>query len=100
MFDLKDKIIETFLPFNPEKIILFGSMARDDHDQASDIDLIIVYGTDKRFLDRLEELYGSWKIPKAVDILAYTPSEFEAMAAESAFMQKILSEGCIIYERA
>jgi predicted nucleotidyltransferase len=99
MSDLKDKIIETFLPFNPEKIILFGSMARNDHDEVSDIDIIVVYGTDKRFLDRLEELYASWNIPKAVDILAYTPTEFEEMAAESAFMQKILSEGRIIYER-
>jgi len=97
--DLKDKIIETFRPFNPERIILFGSMARRDHDESSDVDLIVVYPTEKRFLDRLEELYGSWSIPKAVDILAYTPLEYERMAAESGFLQKVLSEGQVIYER-
>jgi predicted nucleotidyltransferase len=97
--DLKDRIIETFRPFDPERIVLFGSMARSDHDEASDVDLIIVYETDKRFLDRLEELYLSWNIPKAVDILAYTPSEYESMAAQSGFLQKVLSEGQMIYER-
>ena len=97
--DLKDKIIETFRPFNPDRIILFGSMARSDHDEASDVDLIVVYRTEKRFLDRLEELYGSWSIPKAVDILAYTPLEYETMAAESGFLQRVLSEGQVIYER-
>lgn len=96
---LKERIIETFRPFDPQMIVLFGSMARSDHDEASDIDLIIVYETDKRFLDRLEELYMSWNIPKAVDILAYTPSEYESMAAESGFLQKVLSEGQVIYER-
>jgi len=98
--DFKKKIIETFKRFNPERIILFGSMARNDCDEASDVDLIIVYETDKRFLDRLEELYLSWTIPKAVDILAYTPSEYKSMATESGFLQKVLSEGQVIYERS
>ena len=100
MRDLEDKIIETFRPFKPERIILFGSMARTDHDEESDVDVIVVYETDKRFLDRLEELYSSWNIPKAVDILAYTPAEYEKMSTESAFMQRILSEGKILYERS
>jgi predicted nucleotidyltransferase len=100
MVELTDRIIETFLPFDPERIILFGSTARRDDDDVSDVDLIVVYDTDKRFLDRLEELYRSWKIPKAVDILAYTPLEFNRMASESAFLKKVLSEGIVIYERS
>jgi uncharacterized protein len=99
IFNLKEKIIEAFRPFDPQKIVLFGSMARDDHDEASDVDLIIVYETNKRFLDRLEDLYMNWNIPKAVDILAYTPSEYESMSADSGFLQKVLSEGQVIYER-
>ena len=91
-------IIATFLPFNPIKIILFGSMATDHHDEHSDVDLIIVYDTNKRFFDRLAELYMSWSFPRAVDILAYTPQEFEAMLEETYFLQDVVSSGKVLYE--
>lgn len=97
--DLKKRIIDTFIPFNPEKIILFGSMAREDWDELSDIDLIVVYHTDKPFMDRLKELYLSWDISRAVDILAYTPAEFDRMMNESFFVQDAVKEGEVIYER-
>lgn len=97
--ELKKQIISTFLPFDPEKIILFGSIIREDWDYESDVDVIIVYNTDKPFMVRLEELYISWEIPKAVDILAYTPNEFEEMIRESFFIQDVLRDGEIIYER-
>lgn len=97
--DLKEKIVAIFKPFNPEKIILFGSMVRDDSDEGSDVDLIIVYHTDKRFMDRLKELYLSWNIRRAVDILAYTPAEFDQMMSESFFVQDAVKEGEVIYER-
>jgi len=61
--DLKNQIVSTFKPFNPAKIILFGSVARKEHDDESDIDLIIVYNTEKRFMERLRELYLQWSIP-------------------------------------
>ena len=96
---LKKQIISTFFPFNPERIILFGSIARKDWDDESDIDLIVVYDTKKHFLERLKELYMSWNIPKSVDILAYTPSEFSQMIEQSVFLQDILREGITIYER-
>ena len=97
--ELRKQIISTFLPFEPEKIILFGSIIREDWDLESDVDVIVVYNTDKSFIVRLEELYMSWNIPKAVDILAYTPYEFEKMVKESFFIQDAIREGKVIYER-
>jgi len=88
-----------FTPFDPEKIILFGSMAVGDYDDFSDIDVIVVYPTDKRFMDRLKELYMAWQIPKAVDILAYTPEEFQLMMNENTFVQDSVVAGETIYER-
>ncbi|MGM0682493.1 MAG: nucleotidyltransferase domain-containing protein [Thermodesulfobacteriota bacterium] len=96
---LKKEIIETFLPYNPEKIVLFGSYAWENHDEESDIDIIIVYQTPKRFVDRLKELYLSWDIPKAVDILAYTPEEFDRLMEESSFVSQAVKQGELIYER-
>jgi len=96
---LKQEIVSTFRPFNPEKVILFGSLARGTWDETSDIDLIIVYQTEKSFMDRLKELYLSWNIPKAVDILAYTPNEFGRLLNESSFVEGAVREGEVLYER-
>ena len=96
---LERDIVATFKPFNPKKIILFGSISKKDFDEDSDVDLIIVYDTEKRFMDRLRELYSQWNIPKAVDILAYTPTEFEMMSSNSFFVKDALTEGKIIYEK-
>jgi predicted nucleotidyltransferase len=96
---LKQQIVSTFTPFDPEKIILFGSYSRGDEDRESDIDVIMVYNTPKPFMDRLKELYLAWNIPKAVDILAYTPEEFDRMSKESHFIQQVIEEGEVLYER-
>ena len=74
-------------------------MARDDWDDESDVDIIIVYETPKRFLERLKELYEAWNIKIAIDILAYTPHEFSLMLKTNPFIQNAAKEGKIIYER-
>jgi predicted nucleotidyltransferase len=96
---LEKRIISTFERFDPLRIILFGSHAAGNADQESDVDVIIVYRTQKKFLDRLKELYVSWDILRPVDILAYTPEEFEQMMEESQFLPEAVSKGKTIYER-
>lgn len=97
---LKKAIVSSYKKLDPVKIILFGSWCRDEEDKYSDVDIIVIYETKKRFLDRLEELYLMWDIPVAFDILAYTPVEFEKMLKEkNTFIERINSEGEVIYER-
>jgi predicted nucleotidyltransferase len=98
--DLDARIVQTFRSVHPKKIILFGSVARKEADLYSDIDIIIVYQTQKRFLDRLEELYRHWNIDRAVDILAYTPEEYEVLLKESDFVREAVEKGRVIYEDA
>ncbi len=45
-----------------KKIILFGSVARGDVRRDSDLDLIIVQETNKKFLSRLEPFYRDARI--------------------------------------
>jgi predicted nucleotidyltransferase len=98
--ELKKAIVSSYKKINPLKIILFGSWCRDEEDKYSDVDIIVIYETKKRFLDRLKELYLMWDIPVAFDILAYTPAEFERMLKEeNPFIKKISREGEVIYER-
>ena len=78
-----------------KKIILFGSVAGGDVHRDSDLDLIIVQETDKKFLSRLEPFYRD--APIATDILVYTPDEFAAMA-EGIFLKNALQDGVVVYE--
>jgi hypothetical protein len=68
-----------------------GALVRSD----SDLDLIIVQETDKKFLSRLEPFYRDARI--AMDILVYTPDEFDAMA-EGVFLKNALKDGAVVYE--
>lgn len=73
------RIVEELKKAGVKKIILFGSLAKDDIGPASDIDLLVVQETRKRFIKRLEELYNLIDPKYALDLLVYTPSEFEEM---------------------
>lgn len=97
--EIRDGILKAFARFRPHRIILFGSHAQGSADEESDIDLIVVYDTEKRFLDRLRELYMAWNLPKAVDILAYTPEEFVELEQTRAFVQDAVATGKVLYER-
>jgi len=78
-----------------KKIILFGSVARGEVHRGSDLDLIIIQETDKKFLSRLEPFYRDARV--AMDILVYTPEEFAAMT-EGVFLKNALRDGVVIYE--
>jgi predicted nucleotidyltransferase len=85
---------------NPEKIILFGSMATGVIHEWSDIDLVIIKETDLPFLRRLDEVYQLLHPRVGTDIIVYTPDEFKSMSEERIFIRdEILGKGVVIYER-
>ena len=95
------QLIKSLLPYHPERILLFGSWARGEEDELSDIDLIVIKQTATPFLERLREV--STLLPAeigGVDILVYTPDEFAAMQQEgNAFAEMITEEARLIYEQ-
>lgn len=93
-----DNIIDKLIDKDTKKIILFGSMAREQVNRYSDIDLIVIKDTKKRFLDRLEEVYTNAEPSLSVDILVYTPQEFQEMRQWSSFIKGVLKEGRVLYE--
>jgi predicted nucleotidyltransferase len=98
--ETRGRILSVFNDFSPKKIILFGSACRMSDLEAGDLDLIVVYDTPKRFLDRLKELYEHWDLPKAVDILAYTPEEFDRLMLENHFVIDAVQHGVLLYDAA
>jgi predicted nucleotidyltransferase len=93
------QVLERIKTYEPEKVILFGSYARSEVDEQSDLDLVVIKRTDKRFLERLIEVakivgpdFGK------VDIFVYTPEEFRFMQESgNPFIENVLKEGKVLY---
>lgn len=86
---------------NIERAILFGSFARGRQSRRSDVDLILIQRTARRYFERfeglLQDLYRA--IPgRDIECFIYTPEEL-ASISHRMFIRRILDEGTVIYER-
>ena len=83
-----------------EKIILFGSAARGDDREPADLDLAILVPSRERFPVRLQRYYRKIQPDFALDLLVYTPEEFERMLKRgNAFAKEIQKHGKVIYAK-
>jgi len=93
-------IVEALKKYGAQKIMLFGSLAKGNSDEYSDIDIMVIKKTDKPFVKRLREVALLCKLDEPIDILVYTPEEIEEMEkAENFFIEKVFTEGRVLYER-
>jgi len=86
--------------YDPERIILFGSMAGKRIHEWSDIDLLVIKKTSKRLIDRTLEV-GRLVHPRVgIDLFIYTPEEYELLLRErSSFLLSVLETGETVYEK-
>jgi predicted nucleotidyltransferase len=94
-----DEIVAILQPYDPERIILFGSRARGQADAGSDYDLMVIKRTGRSFVERLQDMVPylvQCKCP--VDILVYTPEEFDRMP-DIGLGWMVRQEGVTVYER-
>jgi predicted nucleotidyltransferase len=95
-------LIKKLLPFQPQKIILFGSYARGTAKSESDIDLLIIKKTKKKPGERIAEvLKFVWGSKPHIEPQVLTPSEFSRAVSENRFFitEEVLKHGQIIYEK-
>jgi len=85
----------------PERVILFGSMARDEPiEEWTDLDLVIIQRTDLPFFQRIRRFHERFAPEVAMDVLIYTPEEFEELVRTRRFFrEEVLEKGRVIYER-
>jgi len=96
--EIRNRLSECLGRIGVEKVIVFGSYARGTQTRRSDIDLLVVMKTDKRYFDRYDDLRPVFDALQghAVEILIHTPEELERNK-ERPFMRTILAEGVTIY---
>jgi len=86
--------------YDPERIILFGSMAVRKVHEWSDIDLVIIKKTPKRFIERALEVGRLVQPRVGIDLFIYTPEEYEFLLKErSSFLLSVLKTGETVYEK-
>ena len=83
------------------RAIVFGSVARGEADEWSDLDLLVVADTTRPFLERWRDFAGLYDVWPRLDLLVYTPEELENLRAEGrCFIEQVLAEGVVVHEAA
>jgi len=89
--------------FQPDKIILFGSYARDPlPKRLTTIDLLIVADTQMSFIQRIRKARALTKGAKpSIEPLIYTPAEYITMTEEEgeSFIEHALDEGRVLFSK-
>ena len=86
--------------FAPRKIILFGSHARGETDERSDVDFLVIAETTLPRTRRSVAMYSLLReYPYSKDILVYTPEEVRERAEMPCSpVAAALREGVVLYE--
>lgn len=87
--------------YKPDRIILFGSLSRQEDKKDSDIDLFIVKESKKKRPFRTKEVFEILRGVKreyALDPIVYTPKEIKKrLALGDYFIRNIFLEGKVLY---
>jgi len=88
--------------YKPEKVILFGSLAKGELNQGTDIDLFIIKSDVPELgVDRIRQLDALIKYRLATDFIVYRPEELEQrLKLGDPFVKSILEEGKVLYDAA
>jgi predicted nucleotidyltransferase len=101
VFEALPSAIEAIVrAIKPKKIVLFGSYAYGKPTPDSDVDLLIIWDTDKPRRERVVAvslLLYPRRFP--VDIIVKTSRELEAELPHDFFLREIVNKGIVLYER-
>jgi len=75
-------------------VVLYGSYARGDYDEGSDVDILVVFREERTLRKKLEEIYRTTaETDLFIQVVALTLSEFR----DSTLFRTVLREGKICY---
>lgn len=81
----------------PKAIILFGSFAKGDINEGSDVDIMVVADFEQEFLQRIKVLLDL-NVGLPLEPVGYTPEEFNEMRVKgNRFISELLESGKILY---
>jgi len=98
-----EQIVDTIVATaEPDKVILFGSYARGDNKEDSDLDILILKKGLKNERDLTNSLYMEFfnkKISVPIDLLAIDSDKYYQLNSDIGYVYKTIDrEGQVIYE--
>ena len=94
------RVVEALRPLGVERVVLYGSHARGDFNQGSDIDLLIIWDTQERIFDRIDRVLEAADSDLPLAPLVYSPGEYERLRSQGAsLIESVEHEGRVLYER-
>ena len=103
---LLDQMVQAIVAeVDPEQVILFGSRARGDAREDSDVDLVVVvaepFGPERSRRQELVRLYHALvEFPVSTDILVYSYDDVDYWRDSlNHVLARALREGKVLYER-
>lgn len=98
IIELSDQIAHEF---HPERIILYGSHARGDATEDSDVDLMVILPFEGQSARMALEIRKRIRRDFPLDLLARTPQEVrQRIEDEDWFLREIIAQGKVLYEAA
>lgn len=93
-----DRLVESL---QPEKIILFGSYGYGKPNRDSDVDILVIMESEKRWAVRTADAYRAVHGKTfPMDLIVRTPQEIAArLEIGDGFIKAIIERGRILYER-
>jgi len=87
--------------FKPVRVVLFGSHARGEARDDSDLDLFVEMETQHRPPERAIEVSAVFGLrPWPLDVVVYTPAEVRRLRrVRGTLLSVIEKEGVVLYER-
>jgi len=86
--------------YGAEKVILYGSYARGEETEDSDVDLLVIAPTGERMIDRMasvSRIIRDLRNGLPISPIVLTPDEFrQKLEIEDAFIQIIVEEGTVL----
>ena len=81
--------------FHPERVILFGSYAREEANEDSDVDILVIMDHDKpRNVDQAIAIRLKTDAPFPMDMLGKRPAEVsERLSMNDTFLKGIFQDG-------
>lgn len=90
---------ELVASYKPEKIILFGSAARGEATEESDLDFLLVKKTNANYFDRVRAATKSLSTTRPLDVIIFTPTELDkAISEKRLFIRQVFKYGTTLYE--
>ena len=98
-----ENIVQTLKSgYKPEKIILFGSCASGKVTPNSDIDMLIIKNTKKKYGQRwmdVTRLVRHIERQLPFEPFVITQDEFKSQIGRNFFLQEIMKKGKVLYEK-